>query len=150
MKVLFDTSVLVAGMMQSHPHYAAAWPWLDAAMQGRVEAFVSCHSLAEFYRVLTSIRSVPPLTSVHVCQLIDDELLQWCQPVALSADDYTSCLQRLAQKHERGGIIFDALIIEAALKVGVDHVVTLNARHFERLWPNYTSQVINPLTTQAP
>lgn len=150
MKVLFDTAVLIAGLVQSHPHQAVARPWLDAARTGKVQAFVSCHSLAEFYRVLTTIKSVPPLDPQLVWQMIENDILQWCAPVALSETDYRDCLQRLVVVGERGGIVFDALIIQAALKSGVDRLVTLNARHFERLWPNHTNQVINPLTSQAP
>jgi predicted nucleic acid-binding protein len=150
MIVLFDTTVLIAGLVQSHPHHAVARPWLDAARTKRLDAFVGSHSLAEFYRVMTTIKSAPPLNPQLVWQMIEYDILPWCTPVALSWADYRNCLQRLVSANESGGIVFDALIVQAALNAGVDKLVSINARHFERLWPNHTNQIINPLITQAP
>jgi predicted nucleic acid-binding protein len=53
MKVLMDTSVLIAGMLSDHVQHAQAQPWLARAKNGPVEAVVSGHSLAELYSVLT-------------------------------------------------------------------------------------------------
>lgn len=150
MKFLFDTTDLIAGLVQSHPHHAAARPWLDSARTGRLQPFVGCHSLAEFYRMLTTIKSVRPLNPQLVWQMIESDVLQWCTPVSLSDADCYDCLQRLVAANERGGIVFDALIVQAALRIGVDKLVTINARHFERIWPTHSNQILNPLITQAP
>jgi predicted nucleic acid-binding protein len=53
MKVLFDTSALVAAMVEGHPRHEQAWPWLQQAKAGKVQGVVAAHSLAELYAVLT-------------------------------------------------------------------------------------------------
>ena len=53
MKALFDTSVLVAASVETHPMHARAWPWLKRAHGGEVGFYVAAHSLAECYAVLT-------------------------------------------------------------------------------------------------
>ena len=47
MKALFDTSVLVAASVETHPMHARAWPWLKRAHSGEIEYCVVAHSLAE-------------------------------------------------------------------------------------------------------
>ncbi len=150
MNVLFDTSVLVASTMQSHQDHAACRRWVEAAVGGRILLFVSCHSLAEFYRVLTSVKTVRQLSTNQVWRILADELLKIATVVELTQTDYIDCLSRLASANERGGIVFDAIIVQAALKAHVDKLLTLNDKHFRRIWPNHTDEVINPLTMQAP
>jgi predicted nucleic acid-binding protein len=112
--------------------------------------FVSCHTLAEFYRVLTSIKVSPRFTNTQVWRLLEDDILQIATVVELTRDDYSQCLLRLTQANERGGVVFDALHVQAALKAGVDKLLTLNSGHFIRVWPNHTDEVIHPQSTQAP
>ncbi len=150
MNVMFDTSVLVAATVTDHLHHGVSRPWLEAASAGRIDLFVSCHSLAEFYRVLTSIKSSPQFTTQQVWRILNEKILQFAKIVELTEADYTECLQRLMQAHERGGIVFDAIIVQAALKAKVDHLLTLNDSHFTRLRSNHAGEVINPLTTQVP
>lgn len=150
MKALFDTSVLVAAALARHPHHAECRQWMEAAINGRIQLFVSCHSLAEFYRVLTSIKASPQFTTNQVWRLLSDGILQIATIVELSQIDYVECLQRLSAEHERGGIVFDALIAQAALKSRVDKLLTLNDKHFQRAWTGPVDQIINPLTSQVP
>jgi len=49
MKVLLDTSVLVAAMVEAHPHHVRAFPWLQRVKRKEVTAVLACHSLAELY-----------------------------------------------------------------------------------------------------
>lgn len=149
MKILFDTSVMVASSVTFHPQHNACRVWMEAAIDGRIEMFVSCHSLAEFYRVLTSIKASPQFTTAEVWRLLS-EILKTAAVVELTRADYTDCLQRLTIANERGGIVYDSVIVQAGIKAHVDKILTLNDRHFQRVWPNHVDQVINPLTTQAP
>jgi predicted nucleic acid-binding protein len=150
MKVLFDTSVLLAAVVVSHPDHPVSNPWLQAAKLGRIRCCVGCHSLAEFYRVMTALPVNRAISGMDVLSAMQTDILSHAQIVDLGFADYETILQRMAQNNHRSGIIFDALIIQAALKAGVDKLLTLNSRHFERLWPNHTDQVIHPSTTQAP
>ena len=55
MKTLFDTSVLVAAVVEPHPMHVRALPWLQRAKAGEIDFFVASHTLAELYAVLTTL-----------------------------------------------------------------------------------------------
>ncbi|HJS57618.1 MAG TPA: type II toxin-antitoxin system VapC family toxin [Vicinamibacteria bacterium] len=63
MKVLFDTSVLVAAMVEGHPEHDRALAWLERARRGALEFFVAAHSLAELCAVLSASWPARPSTS---------------------------------------------------------------------------------------
>ena len=144
LKVLIDTSVLVAAVQESHPHHQRAQDYLQRVRSGEIKAFVSAHTLAEFYSTLT--RMPPPyrLTPEQVWQIIKDDLLPLAAVIVLSADDYLALLQHLSQSGLAGGITYDAVIIWAALQAEVDQVVTLNVKHFKRIHPTAAVQIIAP------
>jgi predicted nucleic acid-binding protein len=53
LKVLFDTSVLIAALTGRHVQHAVSIPWLERALAEEVVGLVSTHSLAELYAILT-------------------------------------------------------------------------------------------------
>lgn len=55
MKVLFDTSVLVAALIVDHPKHSESLPWLLRIKAEEIQGFISTHSLAELYAVLTRL-----------------------------------------------------------------------------------------------
>jgi predicted nucleic acid-binding protein len=55
MKVFLDTSVLVASVVQKHESHARAYAVLDRVHTEKDEGFISAHSLAEMYAVLTKL-----------------------------------------------------------------------------------------------
>jgi predicted nucleic acid-binding protein len=55
MKVLLDTSTLMAGLLTDHVHYVAANAWLKRARVGAFAFFLSGHSVAETYANLTRV-----------------------------------------------------------------------------------------------
>ncbi|MEH2407726.1 type II toxin-antitoxin system VapC family toxin [Nostoc sp.] len=55
MKVLFDTSVLVAALTVNHPKHSVYFSRLKAAKSIEVQGFISTHSLAETYFVITRL-----------------------------------------------------------------------------------------------
>ena len=61
MKVLLDTSVLVAAMIEAHPAHERALSWLQRAKGKEITAAVACHTLAELYAVLTRLPLQPPI-----------------------------------------------------------------------------------------
>jgi predicted nucleic acid-binding protein len=135
LKVLIDTSVLVAAVQESHPHHQRAQDYLQRVKSGEVKAFVSAHTLAEFYATLTRMPLPYRLKPEQVWQVIKDDLLPMAEVVILSAADYLQLLEHLSQTGLAGGITYDAVIIWAALRAEVDQVVTLNVKHFERIHP---------------
>lgn len=144
MKVLFDTSVLVAACVGSHPEHARCRSWLARALGGEVEMVVSTHTLAELYATLSGLPVRPRIGPSNARRLVRENVERHAQLVALSATDYRAVLDLAAETHLAGGVVFDALIARAAEKARVDHLLTLNPRDFERAWPTAGERVATP------
>jgi predicted nucleic acid-binding protein len=143
-KILADTSVLVAGLCADHPRFAAADPWLRRAAEGEFTLLVSQHSLAELYHVLTVLPISPRISPREARDLIEDGLLPTTGVVALSPRDYKLTCGRLARLGIGGGAIFDALIARAAEKAGADRLLTFDVAHFRRVWPDGAAIIASP------
>ncbi len=87
MLVLFDTSVLVAALIVSHPQNSACFPRLKAAESKQIEGFISTHSLAETYSVMTRFPIQPRITPTQTQSIITD-ISQHLKIVLLLPDDY--------------------------------------------------------------
>ena len=144
MRVLFDTSVLVAAMIESHPLHDRAYPWLDRARKGALTYLVAAHSLAELYAVLSTYPTRPRLTAGAAARLVHDNVQIPARVVTLSARDYGAVIQDLAQASLPGGVVYDALIARAARKAKADRLLTLNPRDFHRVWPEAEGVVVAP------
>ena len=59
MKILLDTSVLVAAVVESHPAHSQALPWLQRVRNNVDTGLVAAHSLAELYAILTTLPVQP-------------------------------------------------------------------------------------------
>jgi predicted nucleic acid-binding protein len=46
-KVLFDTSVLIASILVNHEQHSACIPWLTRVKRGEIQGFIGTHTLAE-------------------------------------------------------------------------------------------------------
>jgi len=42
-RVLFDTSVLVAAMLEEHPHHSECFAWLQRVKTEEIAGFISTH-----------------------------------------------------------------------------------------------------------
>ena len=144
MKVLFDTSVLVAGLVESHPMHSVAFPWLERAKAGDIECLVSTHTVAELCSVLTTLPLQPKIAPSVARELIDEIIDTSVTQVELSIFDYEGVISRMAELGVAGGSIYDALIAWAAEKSGADQLVTLNERHFHRVWPENRNRITRP------
>ena len=143
MKALFDTSVLRAALEESHQFRHRALAWLERIHQGEIDGVISAHVLAELYSNLTGqVRPLIPTTSA--LDLIGRNVLPTFEIVALTADDYRLVLERAARTNIRGGSIYDALIVQAALRAGAEQIVTFNERHFIRVSAGLPVQIIVP------
>ncbi|MGK7893441.1 MAG: type II toxin-antitoxin system VapC family toxin [Xenococcus sp. (in: cyanobacteria)] len=63
MKVLFDTSVFVAAFEVSYPRHSLCLPWLQQAQEKKIEGYLSTHTYAELYSVLTRLPVKPTIFS---------------------------------------------------------------------------------------
>ena len=144
MRVLFDTSVLVAGMVESHPQHSGAFAWLAKARSGEIDLFVSSHTLAELYSVLSTLPIRPRISPPTVRRLIQENVEAIATLVPLTGIDYLATLERVAALGLSGGIVYDALIARAAQSADVEGLLTLNRKHFRLVWPEGDSLLLAP------
>ncbi len=150
MKVLLDTSVIVAGLFRPHEFHEPARRWLDAAADGRIKLIATSHCLAESFSVLTRLPIAPRITPSVAWSALAGSLLPYAEFVDLGRADYERVISSLVSRGIGGAIVFDALIAAAAELAGVDSVVTLNERDFVRMWPAGANRVVSPTVTSPP
>ncbi len=144
MRVFFDTSPLVAALIESHESHESAFPWLDRALAGEIEGFVAAHSLAELFATLTRIPTRPRISPDLAARLLRENVLSSFTPIALTVDDFKFTIQRLADLGCAGGVVYDGLIARAAEVAEVEVFLTLNVGHFHQVWPEGRSRVRRP------
>ena len=144
MKAFFDTSVLVAAIVRSHPQHGLALPWLAQARSGEIQLLVASHSLAELYSVLSTLPIRPKIAPSIAWRLVQENVGTVANLIALSAPDYLETLQRVSELGLSGGIVYDALLARAAEISGAERLLTFNRKHFERVWPEGRDRLLSP------
>jgi predicted nucleic acid-binding protein len=132
MKVLFDTNILVSATIEVHPSHAVSFSWVKQVKDQSILGYISTHSIAELYAVMTRLPLAKPLNPQQVHDAITNNLEAF-HPVDLESADYLEVLKNVSQLNIKGGGIYDAIIAQAALKANVDILLTLNSKHFTRL-----------------
>lgn len=143
MKVLFDTNILVAATIEAHPNHAISLPWIQKVRNKSIQGYISTHSIAELYAVMTRLPLAQPLNSQQVYDVIVNNLESF-HPVDLESSDYLEIIQNVAKLNITGGGIYDAIIAQAALKANVDVLLTMNSKHFTRLGDHISRLVRDP------
>ena len=87
---------------------------------------------SELYAILSAFPAKPRLSPQLVQQLIKENLDAF-EIISLTIDDYQAVIDLMVTLNLSGGAIYDALIAQASLKAEVDHLLTLNLKHFVRL-----------------
>ncbi|HCE43824.1 MAG TPA: VapC toxin family PIN domain ribonuclease [Lentisphaeria bacterium] len=128
---LFDTSVLIAAMLEKHSNHEKAFRWLNAASNANIGFYISSHTLAELYSVLTGMPSSPRISPSQAKILIDRNT-DSAKVIDLTEKDYRMVITILAELNLSGGVIYDALSAYAARKAKVDHILTFNENDFKR------------------
>jgi len=144
MKILLDTSVLVAALVEPHPQHDRALPWLRKAKDEELELAVSSHTLAELYAVLSTLPVSPRITPGLALRLIRESVEPAASVISLSSSDYLTTIKRMSELGISGGAIYDALIVRAAQKAEADRVLTFNVSDFKRIWPEGAAHIAAP------
>jgi predicted nucleic acid-binding protein len=144
MKVLFDTSVLVAALVRPHPLHERGLFWLKKARAQEFELIVSAHTLVELFAVLTTLPVSPRITPGLAWRLIHESVEPISSVVSLSISDYFSTIKHLSELAVPGAVIYDALILRAAQKTKADRVLTFNVKDFKRVWPDGEPRILEP------
>ncbi len=135
MKVLLDTSVLVAAVVKQHVFHERSFARLDRIHNEKDEGIVSAHSLAEMYAVLTKLPPPYRHTPEQALLSIEENVLKHFKTVGLAGSEYATLLREAAGSGIQGGTVYDALLLKSAAKTGVDVIYTLNLKHFQAIAP---------------
>jgi len=144
MKILFDTSVIIAAMIEPHPMHSRAFPWLKRAKSKEFNILVASHTLAELYAVLTTLPISPKIKPGMAHQLIYHNIEKISKIISLSSLDYISVIKQMANLGLSGGSVYDALIAKSAQKSKADHLLTFNIDDFKRVWPEGVEKITLP------
>ena len=130
----FDTSVIVAGIIELGSDHAASQIVMDAIADGRFKGpMTAWHCCLEFYSVATRLPREFRITPDVALTLLEQEILARFHVHALPRNRRESFLRGLAHDAIAGGRIYDAHIAEIARHAGATVVVTENRRHFTQL-----------------
>lgn len=133
MPVFCDTSLLAASMVEEHPHYFSSLSFLKELTGKSERCFTSAHNVAECYSALTSMPLKNPIHPLNAWEMIVANILKTFEMVELDVQDYQKAIERVTRMNLRGAVVYDAIILQAAIKKNVRRLVTWNVRHFERL-----------------
>ncbi len=129
--VFFDTSVLLAGLIDLGPPSRAAVPLLDAVAKGRIrKPRTAWHCCLELYSVATRLPEEFRLAPGDALTLIEEEILGRFEVHDLPARSRRGFLRLCGRERVRGGRLYDAHIAEIARSARAGIVVTENQRDF--------------------
>lgn len=144
MKILFDTSVLVAALVEPHPQHSRALPWLKRATEEEFDLVISSHTIAELYAVLTTLPVSPRITPALAWRLVHESVMPAASLVSLSSSEYITTIRGMSEQGLSGGAVYDALIAKAAQKTAADRLLTFNVNDFKRVWPEGGAGIVSP------
>jgi predicted nucleic acid-binding protein len=142
-KVAFDSSVIIAGTHDRHPHHGRAIVWIDAVLEQRITGVVTWHALAEIWSVLTRMPAparLSPEQALRVVHRVQGAFQ--LHPMELAA--YDEALQRCTDRGFASGVVFDALHLVSAEHAGADAVLTFNGADFLRLATPTSPRIVIP------
>lgn len=143
MRVAFDTSVLVAALLENHTHHQRALIWWKSVVAGDLEGVFSLHALAETWSVLTRLPLKPRLSGSEALQVLE-RLQQAFTTIALPQELYDAALRRSATSKLSSGAVFDALHVVAAEAAEADLILTFNVKHFLPLTTSASPLLLAP------
>jgi predicted nucleic acid-binding protein len=140
-KVAFDTSVIVAALVQEHPaHRRAIW-WLRS--EETLTRIASWHAFAETWAVLTSMPLDPPVSG-QVAVTVLERLRPVLTFIAPRANTYRDAASRCSGLGIRSGAIYDAIHLITAEMESADLLLTFNERDFTRLVGSDRPRIVVP------
>jgi predicted nucleic acid-binding protein len=140
-KVFFDTSVLMAAILQQHEHHqpsAAAFLKAD-----KKNSCCGAHTLAEVYAGLTRMPGGQRMAGDRALLFLD-QIREHLTIVALNEEDYYSAIASAVAQGIAGGTINDALLARCALKANADTIYTWDLNHFRLLGSEVARRIRTP------
>ncbi len=118
-RVAIDTSVAIPLLVRSHANHVAVSRGISAS-----EPWLTAHSLAETYSVLTRLPGDARVSPADASRLIAD---RFPEVVTLPGDVARDVHRILADRDIAGGAVYDGLVALAALAEGLE-LVTRDVR----------------------
>jgi len=133
LKVLFDTTVLVAAVVDQLPNHEAALACFSH-YAGSIDHVGCCstHALAECYATLTAIPLPKRVQPAEACLLIEENFINRLKLIELSGTDYAEAIRRASGLGLSSGVIYDALHLACAEKASCERIYTYNLSDFQR------------------
>jgi len=135
MKIFFDTSVLVAAVVDQLPQHESALRIFADTCESNHEGICSTHCLAECYSTLTALPLPRRIQPHEALQMIEENFAKNLTILDLKRTLYLKSLKRVSLLGLRSGIVYDALHLACAESAKCDQLYTFNIRHFEKLNP---------------
>ena len=130
-EVFFDTSVLLAGLIDLGPQSGPAQSVLHAVAEKTIRApGTAWHCCLEFFSVATRLPPEFRLRPEDAARLLEEEIFGRMTVHDLPVADREQMLRFLASDRITGGRIYDVHIAEIARSAGARVIVTDNRRHF--------------------
>jgi predicted nucleic acid-binding protein len=143
MKVFFDTSVLVAAVVDQLPQHESALECFLSFSGRGFEPCCSTHTLAESYATLTALPLSRRIQPLEAQRIIEENFFGKLNVLEVKVANYQSVLGRVAKLGLRSGVVYDALHLCCAEMNDCDRLYTFNLRDFERLAPKGVT-VVSP------
>ena len=132
MRTLFDTSVVVAALVDQLGTHRAAFREFRRCSHGENSGYCSTQALAEIYATLTALPLKRRISPDEARRLIEEAVLGRLAVISLGAADYRAVLRQVANRGLGSGAIYDALHAQCARKERVDQILTYNLSDFDR------------------
>jgi predicted nucleic acid-binding protein len=86
----------------------------------------------------------PTITPTEAKLIIETNIQPWFRPIAVTAKMYERAVLRCAELGVKGGVVYDALLLECAQVGEADRIYTFNTRDFQRLAPDLAARIVAP------
>lgn len=116
MKIYLDTSVLLPALVSAHPRHELAKKIFTNQLITNEIVCLNMHVFAELYTNMTRFplgKRIAPKSAADIL----DKISKLITPINLDHQDYQAAVNRCAHLDLISGVIYDALHLQAAIKV---------------------------------
>lgn len=132
-ELFFDTSILLAGVIDFGEQSGAAQALMDRVASGDEKPLTAWHCCLEFYSVATRLPEEYRLTSADAALVVLEELLGRFSVRDLPSRSRATFIDSLPRDGITGGKVYDAHVADVARHARASAVVTENRRDFVTL-----------------
>ena len=130
----FDTSVVVASLVASHPHHGASLGALSMAEVRGAKPRICSHVLTETFAALTRLPLRPQISAAAAEVMLTHEVVARFKVEPVLPGDELAAVRMVVAIGRAGSIVHDALHVAVARRVGASRLWTFNFAHFEPFW----------------